>query len=191
MRDIRRAAARLVAATAGLLSLMCTGCQDSHAPPPVDWPSAVRGTWSGALQFIYDDRGLVLYGFTCGTLRATIEAALDGQLSGSWTLTGCGSHNGTLAGTITGQTITLTLTTSQGSSLFLEVSEYGACSDTPVTVAQSATGTISKNDSDGTLGLRLQTEASLSFVVDPLPGFVSPFCYLTSGVWRWDASRAP
>jgi hypothetical protein len=189
MRDIRRAAARLAGATAGLLTLMCTGCQDSNAP--VDWLSAVPGTWSGDLQFIYDDRGWVSYGFACGTLSATIEAAPDGQLSGSWTSTGCGSYSGTLAGTITGQTVTFSLTTSQGFNLFQKVSEYGACIDDPVTAASSATGTISRSDYDGTVSLGLSAEASLSFVADPFPGFSSPVCVITSGAWRWYASRAP
>jgi hypothetical protein len=187
MRDIRRAAARLAAATTGLLTLMCSGRPDANAP--VDWLSAVRGAWAGGVSFTYDDRGIP-QGFGCGTLSATIEAAPDGQLSGAWTFAGCGSYSGSLAGTITGQTVTLSLTTSQGSNLFQKVSEYGACSD-PVTAAPLATGTISTSDYDGTVRLRLQAEASLSFVVDPLPGFASPVCYLTSGVWRWYASRAP
>jgi len=197
MRDTRRAAARFVAATAGFLTLMCTGGQDSNAP--VDWLSAVRGGWTGELSFGYDDGGIPR-GFPCGALSATIDAAPDGRLSGSWTLSDrepyygitCGSYSGTLAGVITGQTVTLGLTTSRGSNLFDEVSRYLSCSDASVTVPPSATGAISKSDYDGTMRLRLQAEASLSFVVDPLPGFASPVCYIVSGgAWRWYAGRAP
>src|SRR2546422_6563267 len=129
MHDIRHAAAHL--GTATLLALVCTGCQDANAPAPINWPSTVPGVWSGDLWFTYDEHGLTFRAFSCGALRATIEAGPDGQLSGSWTLSGCGSHVGTLAGTITGQAVTLTLTTSGGSNLFQRVWEYDACADSP------------------------------------------------------------
>ncbi len=172
--------------TAGLLAVLCTACRDANAP--VDWLSAIPGEWSGRLVFSWAgerDR----YAFTCGTLRATIVAAPDGQLSGSWTLSGCGSYAGTLAGTITGQAVTLTLTTSGGSNLFQRVSGYNACSDTPVTVAGSTTGAILTDKYDGTPRLGLEAAASLSFLADPFPGFASPVCYVGSGVWWWYAGH--
>jgi len=187
MHHIRRATAHL--ATATLLALVCTGCQDANAPAPVNGPSTVPGVWSGDLWFTYDEHGLTFRAFSCGALRATIEAGPDGQLSGSWTLSGCGSPVGTLAGTITGQAVTLTLTTSGGSNLFQRVSGYDACADSPATAAGSATGTISTSDYDGTPKLSLGAAASLSRVADPLPGLASPVCYDIAGAWRWYASH--
>src|SRR5436309_14462402 len=142
-------------ATATLLALVCIGCQDANAPAPVNGPSTVPGVWSGDLWFTYDEHGLTFRAFSCGALRATIEAGPDGQLSGSWTLSGCGSPVGTLAGTITGQAVTLTLTTSGGSNLFEWVSDYYGCSDSLVTPPGSATGAISTREYDSTPILKL------------------------------------
>jgi len=180
-------------ATAGLLALACAGCQDANAPAPVDGLSAIPGVWSADLRFTYDERGLTFYAFSCGALRTTIEAGPDGQLSGSWTLAGCGHPAGMLAGMITGQAITVTLTTSGGSNLFQWVSNYSedyGCADSPATAAGSATGIISRSDYDGTLRLSLGAAASMTRLADPLPGLASPVCYGISGAWRWYASPA-
>src|SRR5437764_13698079 len=118
-------------ATATLLALVCIGCQDANAPAPVNGPSTVPGVWSGDLWFTYDEHGLTFRAFSCGALRATIEAGPDGQVSGSWTLSGCGSPVGTLAGRITGQAVTVTLSTSVRSNLCAWVSDYGGPGASP------------------------------------------------------------
>jgi hypothetical protein len=184
MRDTRRAAARFVAATAGFLTLMCTGCQDSNGP--VDWLSAVRGAWTGELRArLVHQPSDIAGGYGCGALSVTIEAASDGQLSGSWTLAGsqlfyCPASSGTLAGLITGQTVTLSLTTSGGSNLFLELSNLLSCGG-PVTAAQSVTGTISGEGR--AVWLDLHADAHLGFWarID----LFSSECLPGSGAWLW------